>query len=120
MTVIPFGAAFPGLVISTIFLVFALIDFGVAWTAVEGNATLAPAFFGTQLPVVNEIKGVLPLSMPMLIIRLVKEDVLGLASGVNVAKALGAMPAPIARPMWHAYAGVVQLATICMLVNLSG
>lgn len=82
--------AFPGLVISTLFLIFALFDFSVAATAVAGNTVLAPAFFGEQLPVVWIVKQALPLTMPMFLLKLVKEDVMGLIKkGYSTSRLLG-------------------------------
>lgn len=89
MAAIAFEEAFPGLVMSTLFLSFALIDYGVAATAANNNATLAPEFFAAPLPLFGTIKSILPLSMPLLLLKLLKEDVIGLFSGISFTKVLG-------------------------------
>lgn len=89
MAAIAFEEAFPGMVMSTLFLSFALIDYGVAATAVNNNASLAPDFFATPLPLFGTVKSILPLSMPLLLLKLLKEDVIGLFSGISFQKVLG-------------------------------
>mmetsp|Transcript_19869 Transcript_19869/g.61498 ORF Transcript_19869/g.61498 Transcript_19869/m.61498 type:complete len:180 (+) Transcript_19869:57-596(+) len=72
--VVPFGAAFPGMVISTLFFTFALVDYGVAFAAVKGNAALATAYHGAPLPVVGLVRKLLPLTTPGLVVAIVRGD----------------------------------------------
>ena len=85
---VPFGAIFPGMIISSLFFGFAVCDFGVACAGLRGSA-LATAYYGGQVPVVGSLRAILPLSTPGLVLMLLKQDLYGLTKGATFDRLLG-------------------------------
>mmetsp|Transcript_19163 Transcript_19163/g.24863 ORF Transcript_19163/g.24863 Transcript_19163/m.24863 type:complete len:215 (+) Transcript_19163:33-677(+) len=87
---IPFGAAFPGLIISTLYFCLAAVEFGIACTGVKGNAVLVKVFFAGPLPVISAIKAFLPFTLPSFLVILLK-DAYGMLKEAKVSSALGVL-----------------------------